>query len=158
MLLTVSTWVWRLILGVIFVTAAWTKWRAGVSYMPPETIYERLVAMSSFRHYLFVAIEGAIGLWLLSGMKMRWSSVAAAVMLLAFAGVLAAELLRRNPLDCGCGIREITPDGDPRVAIYMSLARNGVLLFGCWWLWILADDGKPDASDAEAPQPIDPKQ
>lgn len=140
MAIKLCNWLWRLLIGGVFVLAAYGKWHEGISYLPPQTIYDRIVGFSLWRHYAILAMEGVIGLWVIIGIRPRWSSIAAGVLLLAFCALLGAELVRENPSTCGCGIRQVFPGGDPRVDLIMGLVRNGILLLGCAWLYLLGED------------------
>ncbi len=140
MLITLCTWIWRVLIAVVFLSAAYAKWRQGISYMPPETIYDRLVAFSPWRHYAMLGVETLIGTWVLSALKPRWSSIATGALLLVFTVMLGAEIYNRSPMLCGCGIVQVFPDGDPRVDLALGMVRNAVLMAGCAWIFLLGED------------------
>lgn len=140
MALKLCNWLWRLLIGGVLLLAAYAKWKDGISYLPPETIYDRIVAFSPWRHYTILAMEATIGVWVLTGLRTRWSSIAAGVMLFAFCALLGAEIMRENPSTCGCGIRQVFPGGDPRVDLALGIVRNVFLLLGCAWLYVLGEE------------------
>lgn len=128
---------WRLLIGSVLLLAAWGKWWEGMHYGPPQTIYDRFVAMAPWRHYAMLALEAIVALWLISGWRTRAAAWVTGGMLGAFTLLLAAEIWRRTPALCGCGIAEIYPEGDPRVALAMGIVRNAILIFGCVWLILM---------------------
>lgn len=134
--------IWRVLIAAMFLLAAYGKWREGLHYLPPFTIYDRLIGLSLVRHNAVLLVEAALALWLLSGWRIRWSATVAGVMLLGFIGLLTAELWAETPASCGCGISQVFPDGDPRMELIMGIIRNAVMLLGCLWL-ILMGDFKP---------------
>lgn len=148
MAVTLCNWLWRVLIGGVFLLAAYGKWKEGINYLPAETIYDRIVGFSLWRHNTILAIETIIGLWVISSWRPRWSVMAAGTMLLAFCALLGAELWRETPMNCGCGMRQVFPDGDPRVGLIIGLVRNGVLLLGCVWLYLLSEEPPIRASEA----------
>ena len=130
---------WRLLLGFVFLTAAFSKWHAGVPFGEAHTIYDRWVGFSPLRHYAILAAEVALGAWLISGWRPRVSAAISGLLLLGFTGLILWELRLTNPDKCGCGLEEVFPDGsNPRFALKMSAVRNVVLALGCLWLWLMS--------------------
>jgi len=152
MALRLCTWIWRGLIALVFLAAAWSKWHAGIGYLEPLSIYDRIVAGSLMRHYAILAAEVLATVWLLSALKPRWSAIYSAALLLGFTVLLAIEISSANPVACGCGLREVTPDGDPRADLAMGIGRNVILLLGCGWLWLFADE------PAEPTKPAKPTQ
>ncbi len=156
MAVEICNWVWRLLIGGVLLVSAYAKWSHGLNLGPVESIYDRIVAYSYTRHYSILAVEALIGLWMLSSLKPRWSSAVAGALLLAFTGILAAELFRQTPALCGCGIRQVFPDGiDPRVELGFSIGRNVLLLLGCAWLWLMTgpEPKEPTGEDDHSSHP-----
>ena len=147
MAVTLCNWVWRLLIAGVLLIAAYSKWAQGRNYLEAESIYDRIVAFSPWRHYAILAVEALIGLWVLSSIKVRWSSIAGGILFAGFTAVVTAEMFRANPTDCGCGITQIFPDGDPRVDLAFAIGRNVLLLIGCAWLWLMGEDepAKPES-------------
>ena len=136
----VSDILWRIIVGGVFLVAAVSKYREGVNYGPPQSIYDRMVQSRPERHYVMLAVEAGVGLWLLSGWRKRWASGMAGILLLGFIALMLWELRRTDPDVCGCGISAVYPEGnDPRLALKIALVRDAVLLAGCIWMWLLSE-------------------
>lgn len=143
MAVKISNWAWRVLIAGVLLWAACAKWTQGISYLPPESIYDRIVGMSLWRHYAILAVESLLALWLLSAIRPRWSALAGGMLLLGFTAILAAEIFRASPALCGCGISQVYPGGDPRIDLGMGIARNVLLLIGCAWLWLMSEgDGR----------------
>jgi len=138
--MTICNWAWRLLIGGVLLWAAYSKWQEGISYFPPESIYDRIVAMTPWRHYAVLATESLMGLWVLSGIRPRWGALGSGVLLIAFSVMLAVEIFRESPALCGCGISKVYAGGDPRIDLAMGIARNLLLLAGCGWLWLMSHD------------------
>jgi hypothetical protein len=155
MAVRLCNYLWRLLIGVVFLLAAYGKWREGINVIPPLSIYDRLVNGLLWRHQAILLIEVGIALWVLLGWRIRWSSAVAAALLIAFSIILTLELRSNAPGSCGCGIHEVLPGGDPRDAIKQAIARNALLLLGCAWLWFLGEEPEPPAAPANEPRPSD---
>lgn len=154
MAVTLCNWIWRVLIGGTFLLAAYAKLRDGMSYLPPETIYDRIVAFSPWRHYAILGMETVIGLWVLSSIRTRWASLAAGLMVIAFCALLSAELIKESPSNCGCGIRQVYPDGDPRSNLIAGLVRNAFLLLGALWLYFVGEEA-PATPPVTAPSEPD---
>lgn len=153
MLLRGCTWLWRGVIALVFLTAAWSKWNTGIVYFDPVTMYDRFVAGSPIRHYAILAAEVFAGIWVLSTVKPRWSAIYSAALLTGFTVLLVIEVIRDNPVVCGCGLREVRPDGDPRVELAFSIGRNVILLLGCGWLWLFPEEPAPTPITSPQPSP-----
>ena len=151
MLIDICTWIWRLMISLAFLAAAYGKYHEGLNYFPPETIYDRMVASSPARHYAVIGVEVVLGLWVLSTVKPRWSSAAAGLVLLGFTVILGVEIFRRTPMFCGCGMVQVYPDGDPRVDLALGMVRNMVMMAGCGWIYMLGikEQGKESGEKPE---------
>jgi uncharacterized membrane protein YphA (DoxX/SURF4 family) len=151
MAIRLSTWLWRGLIALVFLMAAWSKWDRGIEDLRPRSVYDRIVAGSPTRHYAILAAEVLVGVWLLSGLKLRWSAIYTATMLTAFIILLGFEIRSANPQLCDCGLREVFPGGDPRVNLAIGIVRNFILLLGCGWIWLFADE--PDKPTLQPPAP-----
>ncbi len=125
----------RIVLGLIFLLAAGLKiWRGQSA--GGGTILDGLAPVGSIWWYAFVAGEGMLGVWLLTG---RWAKLAVGVVMAGMvvsAGVMGAEMLRANPRACGCAVA-VLPDGPGSVRKELGLAivRNA-LIAGLGWMVI----------------------
>lgn len=151
MALRLCTWLWRGLIALVFLTFAWSKWDAGIGYLEPLSIYDRIVAGSLMRHHAILAVEVLAAVWLLSTLKPRWSAIYSAALLTVFTVLLAIEISSANPVACGCGLREVTPGGDPRADLAMGIGRNVILLLGCGWLWLFAEEPAKPVKPTQQP-------
>jgi len=115
----------RIVLGGIFVYAAWIKLR------DPWTLF----AMSVDNYHLLpqwavVAVartlpwlELLLGIVLISGLFRRVSTVAASALLLVFFGLMVRAYVRGETIDCGCF-------GPGEAIGPLTLLRDGSLLAG----------------------------
>jgi uncharacterized membrane protein YphA (DoxX/SURF4 family) len=114
----------RVLLGAVFVYAAWTKIRQPSYILFAMAIHSyQLVpewaelAMARELPWL----ELALGVALLSGILLRYSAAAASVLLAVFFGVMTRSYLAGQQINCGCfGIGEAL---SPK-----TLVRDGLLL------------------------------
>lgn len=150
MILQGCNWLWRVLIAGVFLLAAWNKWQEGINFTPPWSIYDRLVAGSALRHGAIIGLEVLVGLWVLSSLRTRYAAAAAGLILSGFIVILYLELQSQSPSDCGCGITQVFPGGDPRVGLRAGIVRNAMLLLGCGWLMLMGDDQKPEAAGATA--------
>ena len=67
--------------------------------------------------------ELALGLWLVSGIARRYSSLVASIVLLGFISAITYAYLHGLKIDCGCGI------GPPEEAGPAALLRDGIRFF-----------------------------
>jgi uncharacterized membrane protein YphA (DoxX/SURF4 family) len=153
MAIRLSTWLWRGIIALVFLTAVWSKWNAGIEYLRPVSIYDRIVAGSPFRHYAILTAETLCGLWILLPWKPRWSAIYTATLLVTFVVLLGFEISSADPQACDCGLRELRPGGDPRMNLALGIVRNVLLLLGCGWIWLFGEEparpaGLPPAASA----------
>jgi uncharacterized membrane protein YphA (DoxX/SURF4 family) len=125
MILRRSLLILRLVLGAIFLYAAWTKLRQ--SYL--------IFAMSIDAYQLLpewavLAVartlpwfELVVGVLLMVGYKLRWASTAASGLLLMFFALMLRSYIQGEGIDCGCfGVGEaISPK---------TLLRDGSMLAG----------------------------
>ncbi len=120
-------------MGAMFLYAAWTKLRQpwiqvavtvdAYQLLPPWAV--ELVARTIGWGEL------ALGIWLISGLWLRISSLASSGLLLAFLVVLARSYAKGMQIDCGC-----FGNGDPISPL--TLARDGGLFAASLLLAVLA--------------------
>jgi uncharacterized membrane protein YphA (DoxX/SURF4 family) len=116
----------RVVLGAVFVYAAWTKLR-----QPWELFAMSIDAYQVLPYWAVVAVartlpwaEMLIGLALMAGRWLRVSAGAASLLLMVFFVLMVRSYVKGMQIDCGCfGL------GDPISA--RTLARDGALLAGC---------------------------
>jgi uncharacterized membrane protein YphA (DoxX/SURF4 family) len=116
----------RVVLGAVFVYAAWTKLR-----QPWELFAMSIDAYQVLPYWAVVAVartlpwaEMLIGLALMAGRWLRISAGAASLLLMVFFVLMVRSYVKGMQIDCGCfGL------GDPISA--RTLARDGALLAGC---------------------------
>lgn len=153
MILQGCNWLWRVLIAGVFLLAAWNKWQEGINLFPPWSIYDRVVAGSELRHTAIIATEALVGLWVLSSLRTRYAVSAAGIILSGFIVILFLELQSQSPSDCGCGITQVFPGGDPRVGLRAGIWRNALLLLGCVWLFVMGQEEKPSPAAAAPPSP-----
>jgi uncharacterized membrane protein YphA (DoxX/SURF4 family) len=94
----------RLLLGAIFIYAAWTKLRQSyLIFAMSIDAYQLLpewgvLAMARILPWF----ELAVGILLLAGFQLRWSSVAASGLLLMFFALMLRSYILGQGIDCGC--------------------------------------------------------
>jgi len=101
--LRIIHWLCRLLLGGVFIYSGYVKATATLQFAVAITGYRIVPEQYVFyiAEYLPWA-EIALGLILLSGLKIRWSSIAAAGLMLFFIGLLSVTLYRGIDTNCGC--------------------------------------------------------
>ena len=140
----------RVLLGAIFIYAAWTKLR--------QSHFLFAMAIDSYKLLpeagaLFVArvlpwFELALGMALVSGILLRYTAATASVLLSIFFGVMTRSYLAGQQINCGCfGIGEAL---SPK-----TLVRDGLLLAASFALTAGAFYAarKPGKSPDPIPQP-----
>jgi putative oxidoreductase len=131
MILRRTILVLRLVLGAIFLYAAWTKLRQ--SYLIFAMSIDAYQLLPTWA-VLAVArtlpwFELIVGVLLLTGYKLRWSSVAATGLLGMFFALMMRSYLKGEGIDCGCfGL------GDA-ISI-KTLLRDGSMLVGALLLTV----------------------
>lgn len=112
----------RLLLGGVFVYAAYTKLR-----QPPMLFALSIDSYQLLPEWAVVAVaralpwfELALGLLLVAGIWLRWVAAAASALLLVFFGVLVRSHFKGLGIDCGCfGVGETLS--------WRTLLRDGLL-------------------------------
>ena len=113
----------RLLLGAVFMYAAYTKLRQSwLLFALSIDSYQLLPEWAVFALARTLPwLELALGLLLITGVWLRYLSVLAAAILAAFFSVMVLSYFRGASIDCGCfGV------GEPLSA--KTLLRDGVLL------------------------------
>lgn len=154
MAIRLCTWLWRGLIALVFLMAAWSKWNAGFASLNPMSIYDRIVAGSPMRHYAILATEVLAGVWVLSGLKLRWAAVYTAAMLTIYIIVLGVAIADPNPKVCDCGVRPVFPEDNARmmrVNLAIGIVRNVILMLGCGWIWLFGEEPVKPADPPPAP-------
>jgi uncharacterized membrane protein YphA (DoxX/SURF4 family) len=131
----------RVVLGAVFVYAAWTKLR-----QPWQLFAMSIDAYTVLPYWAVLVVartlpwaELAIGLTLMAGRWLRVSSTAASLLMLLFLGLMTKAYADGMHIDCGCfGL------GDPISA--RTLARDGWLLASCLFLTWTSFSGRRKAA------------
>ncbi len=113
----------RIILGLVFVYAAYTKLRQPWLVFAMSIDAYQLLPENAVLAVARVVpwLELAIGILLLAGYRLRWAAPAATLVLLAFFGIMVHAWFQGRGIDCGCfGVGEALSA--------WTLARDGALL------------------------------
>jgi hypothetical protein len=127
----------RLTLAAVLLWAAASKFHADKTPTAIITIYDQWLPQSSER-YLWIALESALAIWLISGIHRRRAALVLLILLSLFSGLLAAQLTRDYPIPCGCMGAQFVAAHDPatiRRSLLFSLARNVLMMTGAAWLF-----------------------
>ncbi len=121
-------WLCRIALGVVFIYSGYVKVQATLQFAVALTGYKLIPDRFIFPIATwFPWFEIALGLLILIGWKIRWSSVAASALMLFFIVLLSVTLARGIETNCGCfGF------GD-RIT-WKTIARDGSLLIPALFL------------------------
>jgi hypothetical protein len=111
----------RVLLGVVFVTAAWTKATDFASFSRDLWLEYRLPRVLSSPAFFLPTLEVAIGLALLLGVHVRAAARLATAAMVLFSAAIAFGVLRGGLDDCGC-LGELVEVGPGP-----ALLRNAVL-------------------------------
>jgi uncharacterized membrane protein YphA (DoxX/SURF4 family) len=96
-------WICRLTLAVVFVWSGWVKVQEPLQFAVAITGYKILPDRFAFPiATYFPWFEIALGVVILSGFKIRWSSIAGAALMLFFIVLLSVTLFRGIETNCGC--------------------------------------------------------
>ena len=131
--LTVLVWLVRLVLGGIFIYAAWIKlkepWLLFAMSIDAYHVLPQWGVMAVAR--ILPWCELALGLVLVTGRLPRISSVAASALLALFFGLMVRAYAKGDTIDCGCfgPGEQISP---------LTLARDGSLLLGALFLAVVS--------------------
>jgi uncharacterized membrane protein YphA (DoxX/SURF4 family) len=139
--LRLSAW----ILGLTFLAAAWPKVADPPAFAQALHAYRLLpdAALAPLA-LLLPWLEGILALALISGLARRSAALAALVLLAVFAGALALNLARGNPVDCGCFGAAKPRSAEERLGD-MRLAIGRDLLLALFALHLVAMSKAKDA-------------
>jgi uncharacterized membrane protein YphA (DoxX/SURF4 family) len=113
----------RLLLGVVFLYAAYTKLRQPwMLFAMSIDAYQILPASAAmFLGYWLPWLELSIGVFLIVGILLRYTAATATGLLVVFFALMTRAYLKGMSIDCGCfGLGEAITAG--------TLARDGALL------------------------------
>jgi putative oxidoreductase len=103
MTIRIVHWVCRLILAGIFIYGGYVKVKAPLEFAAAIMAYQLVPAKAVYPLAEYLPwVEIALGAVLLSGWKIRYTSIAAAALLCSFIVVLTVTYLRGIEADCGC--------------------------------------------------------
>jgi len=130
----------RLVLGAVFVYAAWTKLRE------PWAMFA--ISIDSYQVLPSWAVELAarwlpwfellLGVLLIAGLVRRPAMLSTSLLLLVFFGLMVKALIQGMDIDCGCF-------GPGERLSWITLLRDGVLLASSLWLTVIALRPAPQA-------------
>jgi putative oxidoreductase len=140
MILRRATLVLRLVLGAIFLYAAWTKLRQSyLIFAMSIDAYQLLpewAVLAAARTLPW--FELVVGVLLLVGYKLRWAAMAASGLLAMFFALMLRSYIKGEGIDCGCfGL------GD--AISVKTLLRDGSMLVAALLLTVAAFRTQPSA-------------
>lgn len=101
--LRIIHWLCRCLLAGVFIYSGYVKAKATLQFAVAITGYHIVPDQYIYRIALYFPwVEIALGLILLSGLKIRWSSIAAAGLMIFFIVLLSITLYRGIDTNCGC--------------------------------------------------------
>lgn len=123
----------RLVLGAVFIYAAYTKlrqsWLLFALSIDSYQLLPQWAVLTLARTLPW--LELALGITLVAGVWLRYTSIAATAILLLFFSVMVVSYVRGAGIDCGCfGVGEALSA--------KTLARDGILLAGAMALVTLS--------------------
>jgi uncharacterized membrane protein YphA (DoxX/SURF4 family) len=101
--LRIIHWICRCLLAGVFIYSGYVKAKATLQFAVAITGYQ--IVPEQYIYPIakyFPWVEIALGLILLSGLKIRWSSIAAAGLMMFFIVLLSITLYRGIDTNCGC--------------------------------------------------------
>ena len=148
MVLRVLSWIFRFGLAGIFIYAGGVKMWPPIQrdfFMMDLSTYQLLPEWAIvFIAYALPPFEVLLGLLLLSGWKLRYSSAASALLLLGFMGVMLFTYLRGVEANCGC-----FGDGEPISP--WTLTRDSLILVPAIFLIVYSWRLRPPSQATPAP-------
>ena len=101
--LRIIHWICRCLLAGVFIYSGYVKAKATLQFAVAITGYQIVPEQYIYQiAKYFPWVEIALGLILLSGLKIRWSSIAAAGLMMFFIVLLSITLYRGIDTNCGC--------------------------------------------------------
>ena len=143
----VLSWIFRLALAGIFIYAGAVKMYPPIQrdfFMMDLSTYQLLPVWAiTLIAYALPPFEVLLGLLLLSGWKLRYTSAASALLLLGFMGVMLFTYLRGVEANCGC-----FGDGEPISP--WTLTRDSLILVPAIFLILYSWRLRPQSQAAPA--------
>lgn len=101
--MVVLHWLCRFVLGVVFIYSGYIKTQATLQFAVAIAGYKIIPESLALPVAEWLPwFEVALGVLILSGLEIRWSSVVAAGLMLFFIVLLSITLFRGIETDCGC--------------------------------------------------------
>jgi uncharacterized membrane protein YphA (DoxX/SURF4 family) len=138
----------RLVLGAVFLYAAYTKlsqsWLLFALSIDSYRLLPEWAVLTAARTLPW--LELALGVLLLSGWKLRYAAIGATAMLLLFFSVMVFQYVGGAGIDCGCfGVGEALSA--------RTLARDGLLLAAALALTVISWRAPVSGLQASGPTP-----
>lgn len=96
-------WICRLALGGLFIYAAYTKLKAPLLFEMALSAYQLLPVWAVIKiAWLLPRVELALGLVLIVGWGLRYTSTFTALLMTAFLFAMTRSYLRGDAIDCAC--------------------------------------------------------
>ncbi len=135
-------------MGLLFLAAAVMKClRPGGA----ATLYGSLATASPAFAWGIIAVETALGLWLITGIARAAAAGAAIFVLSLFSCAIALDLAARHPEPCGCFGAAWSAAHSPGAierGLAMGVGRNLLLIVVCATLYLGFPAVRPDSSAA----------
>ena len=151
MVLRVLSWLFRLALAGIFIYAGAVKMVPPIQrdfFMMDLSTYQLLPLWAiTLIAWALPPFEILLGLLLLSGWKLRYSSAASALLLLGFMGVMLFTYLRGVEANCGC-----FGDGEPISP--WTLTRDSLILVPALFLILYSWKWRPQPHSQATPATV----
>lgn len=127
----------RFLLAGVFLWAALAK---AISGPVANTMYGALVSHSGMLHYVVIAGEVGLAVWLITGWRPRASALAVLLVLSVFSGGILVELRSEHPRPCGCMSAAAKEARDQAIqrGLMWSLVRNGLMVTAASWVLMTA--------------------
>jgi uncharacterized membrane protein YphA (DoxX/SURF4 family) len=123
----------RIVLGGIFVYAAWLKLRDPWQLFAMSIDAYRILPLQAVElaAHIIPWVELAIGLLLIAGLWLRISSSIVSLLLLTFFALMVRAYIKGMAIDCGCF-------GPGEAISWKTLLRDGALLAAALWVTTMA--------------------
>jgi len=141
-----AEWILRVLLGIVFVNAAWLKLRE------PWAVFA--ISIDSYQVLPLWAVELVarglpwfellLGIVLIAGVWRRISTLACSLLLCVFFGLMVRAMIKGMQIDCGCF-------GPGERLSWITLLRDGALLAGSVFVTVMAFAARANSSRKLAP-------
>jgi uncharacterized membrane protein YphA (DoxX/SURF4 family) len=155
--LRVFTLLLRILVGAIFTYAAWVKlfeFSGGRIHLLPWQLFA--MAVDSYQLLPQAAVEFvartlpwfelAVGLLLIAGVWVRWTSLITSGLLVVFFSLLVRAFLKGQEISCGCF-------GPGETISWKTLLRDGSMLAASLWVTVAAFVSRRSPRPLPAPLP-----